>query len=130
MSANLLVAWLDDGTLSRLADPWAFDPVMWGQRHDPTCPSEFYRGYATLLVRFGDAFRSNPNLVALGRLVDAFDVSVKALPADERRNGASFALMNVAGYARAGTAPQVSATLSAELGCIARCFLYNRAQRL
>jgi hypothetical protein len=130
MSANLLVAWLDDGTLSRLARQGAADPSMWAQRYDPTCPSEFYRGYATLLARIGDAFRSNPNLAALGRLIDAFDLAIKALPPDERRNGANFALMNVASYAQVGTVPQISATLASELTCIARCFGQNRARGL
>lgn len=130
MSANLLVAWLDDGTLSRLASQGVCDPSIWTQRYDPTCPSEFYRGYATLLVRIGDAFRSNANLAALGQLIDAFDLAIKSLPADERRNGANFALTNVAGYAEVGTVPQISATLASELACIARCFAHNQARGL
>jgi hypothetical protein len=129
MSPNGLVTWLDDATLSRFANRGCAQSI-WAQRYDPTCPSEFYRGYATLLVRIGDAFRLNPSLAALGRLIDAFDLAIKALPADERRNGANFALVNVASYARAGTAPQVSATLAAELPCIARCFVHNQAQGL
>jgi hypothetical protein len=130
MSAEKLGAWLNDGALSHLASQGVADPSMWAQRYDPTCPSEFYRGYATLLARIGEAFRSNANLAALGRLIDAFDLAVKALPANEQRNGASFALMNVANYARAGTAPQISATLAAELTCIAHCFVHNRARGL
>jgi len=52
------------------------------------------------------------------------------LSADERRNGANFALVNVAAYAQAGTVLQVSATVTAELVCIARCFLRNQARGL
>lgn len=130
MSANVLGAWMDDGTLSRLASQGVADPSMWAQRYDPTCPSEFYRGYATLMVRIGDALRSNANLAVLGQLIDAFDLAIKALPADERRNGANFALMNVASYAQMGTAPQIRATLAAELVCIARCFVHNQARGL
>jgi hypothetical protein len=130
MSANIMDAWLDDGTLSRLASRGVADPSMWAERYDPTCPSEFYRGYATLLVRIGDAFRSNANLAALGQLIDAFDLAIKALSANERRNGASFALMNVASYAQVRTVPQISATLAVELTCIAHCFVHNRGRGL
>jgi hypothetical protein len=130
MSANIMAAWLDDGTLTRLAGQGVAAPSMWARRYDPTCPSEFYRGYATLLIRVGDAFRSKANLTALRQLIDAFDLAIKALPANEQRNGASFGLMNVASYAQAGTVPQISATLAAELTCIARCFVHNQARGL
>jgi len=127
MGASMISAWLDDGALSGIARQAVADPSIWAQRYDPTCPSEFYRGYATLLIRVRDAFRSNPNLATLRQLIDAFDTAIKNLPADERRNGASFALMNVASYAQRGTAPQISATLAAELTCIAHCFARNKA---
>ncbi|MFO1124970.1 MAG: hypothetical protein U1E25_06605 [Methylocystis sp.] len=127
MSANFIGAWLDDDTLSRLANQGVVDPSMWAKLYDPTCPSEFYRGYATLLARMIDAFRASPNLASLYQLVEEADVTIKALPDDERRNGASFALANVAGYAQVGTAPQISATLAAELTCIARCFVHSQA---
>jgi hypothetical protein len=129
MCTNMLVPWLDDRTLLQLGQG-APDPSVMAQRYDPTCPSEFYRGYATLLIRVRDAFRSNANLSALRHSIDAFDVLIKALPADERRNGASFALMNVAAYAQNGTAPQISATLTVELPCIAHCFNKNKARGL
>lgn len=127
---NRLLPWLDDSGLLRLANQGVADPSMWAQRYDPTCPSEFYRGYATLLFRIGDVFQSSASLAALGQLIDAFDLAIKALPADERRNGADFALMNVASYAQVGTVSQISATLAAEFTCIARCFVHNQARRL
>jgi len=117
---------LDDRTLSQLASQGVADPSMWAERYDPTCPSEFYRGYATLLARIGDAFQTNANLAALRQLIDAFDLAIKDLPANERRNGANFALMNIDSYAQQGTVPQISATLAAELTCIAHCFVHNR----
>jgi hypothetical protein len=130
MRADIMDAWLDDGTLSRLASQGTCDPSTWAQRYDPTCPSEFYRGYAALLIRIGDAFRPNANLAALGQLIDAFDLAIKALPANERRNGASFALMNVASYAERGSVPQILATLADELTCIAQCFIRNQTRGL
>ena len=130
MSANRLVPWLDDETLSRLASRGVADRSIWAQRYDPTCPSEFYRGYATLLVRVSDASRSNRSVAAVRQLIDALDVVIKGLPGDERRNGASFALMNVASYAHVGTVPQISATVAAELTCIAHCFIQNQARGL
>ena len=130
MSANILLPWLDDATLSSLASQGAADPSMWAQRYDPMCPSEFYRGYATLLVRISDAFRSSANRAAIGQLINAFDLAIKAVPADERRNGANMALTNVASYAQVGTVPQISATLASERTCIAHCFVHNQARRL
>ena len=130
MSEKIVIQWLDDRTLSSIANQGACDRSLFEQRYDATCPSEFYRGYATLLTQIGDAFGSNSNLAILHELVDAFDPAIMALPADELRNGASFALVNVAAYAQAGTAAQVSATLAAEIVCIAHCFVQNQAAGL
>jgi hypothetical protein len=99
MSANTLAAWLDDVTLSNLAAQGAVNPSLWAARYDPTCPSEFYRGYATLVARVGEALRGSATSVALARLIDEFHQAIQTLPADERRNGANFALTNVASYA-------------------------------
>ncbi|MCM1983753.1 hypothetical protein [Lyngbya confervoides] len=125
-----LTAWLENSMLSRIANEGVSDPSMWGQRYDPLCPSEFYRGYATLLAQVDRELRSNPNLAALRQLIDALDLAIKAMPADERRNGANFALCNVAAYAEKGTIAQIRATLTAELVCIARCFVHNQARGL
>jgi len=38
--------------------------------------------------------------------------------------------MNVASYAQVGTVPQISATVAAELVCIAHCFFHNQARGL
>lgn len=125
-----MINWLDDGTLSRIASRGVADPSIWAQRYDATCPSEFYRGYASLLQQIGKALKPSSNLATLRQLIEVSDLEIKGLPADERRNGASFALMNIAAYAQAGTVPQVSATVAAELECIARCFVHNRARRI
>jgi hypothetical protein len=128
MSVNPFDSWLDDGALSHFAGQGPRDPSLWAQRYDATCPSEFYRGYATLLLRFNEAFPPRADMSALAALVEAFDSAIQGLPADERRNGASFALMNVASYAQMGTVQQVAATLIRELPCIAQCFVENRAR--
>jgi hypothetical protein len=130
MSEPVVISWLNDASLSRLASQGVSDPSIWEQRYDAACPSEFYRGYATVLAQVGEAFRLNASPAALGQQIDGFDSAIKRLPDDERRNGASVALKNVYGYAEAGTAAQISATLVAELVCIARCFVQNRARRL
>jgi hypothetical protein len=130
MSANLLAALFDDMTLTQIAAGSRPDPAMWSQRYDPFCPSEFYRGYATLLARIGDAFRRAPYLEAMRSQVEFFDVAVRTLPEGERRNGASFALANVGGYTQVGTPPQIVATLEVELVCIANCFLENKGKGL
>ena len=130
MSVNVPISWLDDGILLSIAKCEAPNSSIMAQRYDATCPSEFYRGYATILAQIGDAFRTISSPTTLCQLIDEFDLAIKALPADERRNGANFALMNVASYAQAGTGPQVSATVVAELVCIAHCFFHNQANGL
>jgi hypothetical protein len=78
MSVNVLISWLDDGTLSRFANQGAPDSSIMAQRYDATCPSEFYRGYATLLAQIGGVFRTISSLTALCQLIDAFDLAIKA----------------------------------------------------
>jgi hypothetical protein len=128
MSEHPFASWLDDGALSRFANQESPDPSQWSQRYDPTCPSEFYRGYATLIYRFNQAFPPRADKSALAALVDALDLAIQALPADERRNGASFALTNIASYVQMGTVQQVVMTVCRELSCIAQCFVENRAR--
>ncbi len=118
--------WYGDNDIALFAGQGAASPAIWAQRHDPSCPSEFYRGYLSLLGWISNALRRNPTLPSLRESIEAFNAAVKALPADERRNGASFVLMNVAYYAEAGTIPQILATLDAEIVCIAHCFIQNR----
>ena len=122
--------WYSDHDIAGFAGQGAASPAIWSQRYDPSCPSEFYRGYLSLLGWVGNALRRNPTPASLHNLIDAFDATVKTLPADERRNGASFALMNVAAYAKAGSIPQILATLDAEIVCIAHCFIQSRRRGL
>ena len=121
------IVWLDDISLSQIANQGTSDPSIWAERYDASCPSEFYRGYASLLAKVNNEFNSNPDISGLRHLVEAIHPVIQALPMDERRNGANFALINVAGYAQAGSVQQISATLNAELICIARCFLQNQS---
>jgi hypothetical protein len=130
MSVNVPIAFVDDSTLSRIANAGTLDRSIFAQRYDPTCPSEFYRGYATILAGISEALEAISGLPALRQLIDEFDLAIKALPPSERQNGASFALMNVASYAQVGTVPQISATVDAELVCIAHCFFHNQARGL
>jgi hypothetical protein len=122
--------WYGDNDITRFAGQGAASPALWSQRYDPSCPSEFYRGYLSLLGWVGNALRRNPTPTSLHESINTFDATVEALPADERRNGASFALMNVAAYAEAGTIPQILATLDAEIVCIAHCFIQSRSRGL
>jgi hypothetical protein len=128
-SASLL-PWLDNTTLKHIAEQAQPDPLLWSQRHDPTCPSEFYRGYATLISRLSDALRPEPTVFALVPLIDAFDAAVRDLPADDRTQGATFALMNAASYANGGDAPLVFEVLEREQPCIAQCFAVSQGQGL
>ncbi len=130
MSVTVLNSWLDDGRLLQIANQGPPDSSIMAQRDEATCPSEFYRGYATILQQVGDAIRTISRSTTIDQLIDEFDDAIKALPTSERRNGASFALMNVASYAQAGTVRQVSATVASELVCIAHCFLRNQARGL
>jgi len=104
------IAWLDDQVLALYAKR-GLRSAIWAQRYDRSCPSDFYRGYATILLRVRNDFHSNPNVGALRRQIDAYDRRSRRFRRRER-NGASFALMNIASYAQAGTPDQISATLA------------------
>jgi hypothetical protein len=130
MSVNVRISWLDDDELLSISKRGVPKASIMAERCDATCPSEFYRGYATILGQIGDLFRTISSRTALSQLIDEFDLTVKSLPADERQNGASFALMNLASYAQAGTVPEVSTTVAAEIVCIAHCFFRNQARGL
>ena len=130
MSINLQNKWLDDDQLRQLAKQGIPVASITAHRYDAMCPSEFYRGYATLLFLINGAIRKVSGQKALIVLIDEFDSAIKVLPDDEQRNGASLALTNVASYARAGTVPQVAGTVAAELVCIAHCFVKNQARGL
>jgi hypothetical protein len=130
MSGNMLISWLDDAQLLSLANQGPPSPQCMATRYDPTCPSEFYRGYASLLSQVNAALRTVSGPLALRLLIDNLDAAIKALPAGELQNGASFALMNVASYEQSGTLPQVTATVATELVCIAHCFFQNQARGL
>jgi hypothetical protein len=122
--------WYGDNDIALFVGRGAASPAIWAQRYDPSCPSEFYRGYLSLLGWISSALRRNPTLPSLRKSIDDFDVAIKALPANECRNGASFALVNVAQYADAGTIPLILTTLDAEIVCIAHCFIQNRKRGL
>jgi hypothetical protein len=108
----------------------ALDQGIFNARYDPSCPSEFYRGYVSLLGWISKAIQQNPTLSSLRKSISAFHVAVDSLAHDQRQQGANFALMNVAAYADAGTIQQIQATLSAEMPCIAHCFIKNRQRGL
>lgn len=128
MDATQRLSWLDDDTLAHFATDGVSDPSLWQARYDPGCPSEFYRGYATMLSYVAAVLRMNAH--SLVNQIDALNATIQQLPADERRNGANFALMNVATYTQSGTLPQIAQTVDAELVCIARCFLQNQSRGL
>ncbi len=130
MSVKGIISWLDDAKLLSISKRGACNSSIMAQRYDATCTSEFYRGYATILAQISDLLPTLSSRAALSKMIDEFHLATQALPADERRNGASFALMNLASYAEAGTVPQVSTTVSAEIVCIAQCFYRNQARGL
>ena len=122
--------WYGDNDIALIAGRGAASPALWSQRYDPSCPSEFYRGYLSLLGWISNALRRNPTLPSLRNSIHTFNASIEALPHDERRKGASFALMNVACYAEAGTIQQILATLDAEIVCVGDCYIKNRKRGL
>jgi hypothetical protein len=122
--------WYDDNDIALLVGKGAARPAIWDIRYDEFFPSEFYRGYLSVLGWIENAIRRNPTMRSLLECIDDFDVVVKALPADQRREGARFALSNVAEYANAGTIPEIRAALDVEMVCIAHCFVRNRNRGL
>jgi hypothetical protein len=127
---NPLLPWLEDAALVYLSTEGAVNPSIWALRYDATCPSEFYRGYATLLVRIANALLAHASMQALGQYINAYHQEAQTLLADQRRSGVDFALTNVACYAENGTMAQIGMTLGDEIVVIANCFLQNQAAGL
>jgi hypothetical protein len=122
-------SWYDDNYISLLSRG-GIDQGIFNARYDASCPSEFYRGYVSLLGWISKAIQQNPTLSALRESISAFGIAVRSLARDQRQEGANFALMNVTAYANAGTIQQIQATLDAEMPCIAHCFIKNRQRGL
>jgi hypothetical protein len=116
--------WLSDEDLEELAaGPPAAEAIM-SQRYDPACPSEFYRGYGSVLSWLTDGPFAGRGL---GEAIDEIDGILREVDAGEQLNGANFAVMNVAQYLNAAPVPQIVAHLGTEQVCIAQCFLRNRS---
>jgi len=114
---NIDQAWLSDEAMAQISYG-PVDPQMrasiWRGRYVDDCPSECYRGAATML----------------SLLVEEMDQSLNAssLPADNNvRVGAFLTLANIASYAQ--TEPNINLLypfLQAELICTAQFFFQNR----
>ncbi|MFE3194991.1 hypothetical protein ACFXHA_38710 [Nocardia sp. NPDC059240] len=124
-SAASMSYWMTDNQIGGLESVAHSDrETMMRDRWDPTCPSEFYRGYITMLDRILTALPRTCSLRQYLGCVDRADELVREWPGTEQRHaGARFAAMNAAQYATSGAAvDEITATMFYELSCIATCF--------
>jgi hypothetical protein len=123
--------WLKNKQIAGLQRPTVNQELL-QSRYDPSCPSEWYRGYVSVLWAIRSVIQAATTKGQLIKIVDGVEDSAKLLPADDqRRLGASFATMNVAEYTKAAsTVAQVINTLDLELPCIALCFSTNKQNGL
>jgi hypothetical protein len=127
--------YLDDDRLAQLRSP-AIDPRTLEIRYDPTCPSEWYRGYATGLIAARAELQQATTVGNAARLVDTLDQSIQAPddpagPVSQPLAGYKFALMNAYLYATsASSVQQILHTMDLELPCIAYGFFANRQRGL
>jgi hypothetical protein len=132
---NTSQAYLDDEQLVQLSTP-PVDKETLKIRYDPTCPSEWYRGYATGLMAARAELQQATTVSTAARLVDTLDQSIRAPedrsgPVSQPLAGFKFALMNAYLYATsASSVQQILHTLDRELPCIAYGFLANRQRGL
>lgn len=132
---NAWPTYLDDERLAQLRSP-AIDQETLKIRYDPTCPSEWYRGYATGLMAARAELVQATTVSNAARLVDTLDQSFqvpddRSGPVSQPLAGYKFALMNAYLYATsASSVQQILHTLDVELPCIAYGFFANRQRGL
>jgi hypothetical protein len=132
---NARPTFLDDDRLALLRRP-GVDQRTLDIRYDQTCPSEWYRGYATGLVAARAELQRATSAGNAARLVDTLDQSIEVPddhcgPVSQPMAGYKFALMNAYLYATsASSVQQILHTLDVELPCIAYGFFANRERGL
>ena len=124
--------WLTGKQIAKLRQPTINQNLMQA-RYDPSCPSEWYRGYVSAIWMIRNSMEGVTSLQRVKTIIESVDQSISAASAlgDERHNGAAFATANAAEYAKsAHTVAQVIHTLDLELPCIALCFSTNKENGL
>ncbi|MFC9436544.1 hypothetical protein [Nocardia sp. NPDC057030] len=116
--------WFTDGEIAAMRNYARFDGALMRDRYDPTCPSEFYRGYLTALVGLVQSIEPADSLDRYRSVVTHIDEVLKTWTGDQdQRTGGAFAMTNAWQYSTSGTSlPQIVAFLRGEIACLAECF--------
>jgi hypothetical protein len=128
---NIEQAWLPDSRLAAISRrPLALQArSRWQSRYVPSCPSECYRGAATVMTLIIDGLRRGQRM---DDLVDEIDRSLQAAnPANgswnDRNVGAGIANTNAYTYGHSGYGmDMVLMAMEAELICTAGFYFINK----
>jgi hypothetical protein len=131
---NIDHAWLNDDQLTRISQRDIDQDTragVWRSRYVEDCPSECYRGSATVLSIVVEGMRQGLEANHMSNEVD-HGLKTSGLPEkDERTVGAFLANLNVTTYVEKAPSRQFLAqVLEAELICTAQFFLENRRKGL
>ncbi|MFF0488179.1 hypothetical protein ACFYTQ_04070 [Nocardia sp. NPDC004068] len=116
--------WCTDDEITALLNYAPFDGTLMRDRWDPTCPSEFYRGYITALAGLVQSVSADQPLDRYRSIVTTIDDILKSWTGTpDQRSGAAFAMTNAWQYSESGaTVPQIVPFLRGEIACLAECF--------
>ncbi|MCM6775588.1 hypothetical protein NDR87_15070 [Nocardia sp. CDC159] len=116
--------WCTDAEIEAMQNYAPFDGNLARDRYDPTCPSEFYRGYLTALVALLQSVGPGDSMDRYRSVVTRIDDVLKTWSGhNDQRSGAAFAMTNAWQYSTAGVAvPQIVAFVRGEIACLAECF--------
>ncbi|MBB5913187.1 hypothetical protein BJY24_002054 [Nocardia transvalensis] len=116
--------WCTDAEIAAMRNYAHFDGALMRDRYDPTCPSEFYRGYLTALVGLVQSIAPTDPLDHYRSVVTRIDEILKTWTGQQdQRSGGAFAMTNAWQYSTSGASmPQIVAFLRGEIACLAECF--------
>ncbi|RDI69285.1 hypothetical protein [Nocardia pseudobrasiliensis] len=116
--------WCTDAEIAAMQNYAHFDGALMRDRYDPTCPSEFYRGYLTALVGLVQSIGPADSLDRYQSVVTHIDDVLKSWTGQQDQlSGGAFAMTNAWQYSTSGAStPQIVAFLRGEIACLAECF--------
>jgi hypothetical protein len=121
--------WLDDNKMASLGLP-NVEQEMMQALYDPARPSEYYRGYATVLWTARMVVQNTTSVSEAKTMVLSVNLLMDTEPAAEQlMEGARFGLYSIFAYIELGkirTVEQIIDMLDASLPVLSRCFFINR----
>ena len=124
--------WCADDEIRALQGCAPFDNSLMQNRYEPTCPSEFYRGYLTPLVGLVQSVGVDDTVERYRWVANEIDETVKTWSGtSDQCSGAGFSMANAWEYSVSfASVAQILAFIRGEIACVAECFQIARVNGL